>query len=70
MMPVLIALALQPQGEDYVVLPPSPFSEGDLALFISFVVILGVVFSFDMIRTWWETNQWRRDARRRRRDLR
>ena len=30
--------------------------------------IVAAVFGFDMIRTWWETNQWRRDARRRRRE--
>jgi hypothetical protein len=26
------------------------------------------VFGFDMLRTWWNTNQWRREARRRRRE--
>lgn len=63
-----LALALQPAGEDYVVLPPNPLSEGDLVLFGAVVLILGVVFFFDMIRTWWTTNQWRRDARRQRRE--
>ncbi len=66
MMLALFALALQPPGEDYAVLPTSPFSEGDLALFITFVIILAAVFSFDMIRTWWETNQWKREGRRKR----
>jgi hypothetical protein len=63
----LMALVLQPEDGEA---PPSTVSEGDVVLFASFVVILALVFGFDMIRTWWETTRWRRDARRRRRDLR
>jgi hypothetical protein len=29
---------------------------------------VAAVFGFDMLRTWWNTNQWRREARRRRRE--
>jgi hypothetical protein len=64
---VLLALALQPAEEEYAVLPRSPLSEGDVLLFAGFIAILAVVFGFDMIRTWWETTQWKRDARRKRR---
>ena len=69
MMLAPFALALQPPADDYVELPSSPFSEGDLALFITLVVILVVVFSFDMIRTWWETTRWKREGRRKGRKL-
>jgi hypothetical protein len=65
----LVALALQPDDEP-AVLPSNPLSEGDVLVFLAFVIIIAIVFSFDMIRTWWETNRWRRDARRRRRDMR
>ena len=63
----LIALALQPDDAD---VPQSAVGEGDIILFASFVVILALVFGFDMARTWWETTRWRRDARRRRREIR
>ena len=66
---VLLALALQPPADDYVVLPSSPLSEGDVILFAVFIVILAVVFGYDMVRTWWETNRWKRDARRKRRQM-
>jgi hypothetical protein len=65
----LVALTLQPD-EEPVVLPSSPFSDGDLVLVAAFVILILVVFGYDMLRTWWNTNQWRRDARRRRRPLR
>jgi hypothetical protein len=64
----LISLVLQP--DEPVVVPSNPLSDGDLAIFAAFVVIIAAVFGFDMFRTWWDTNQWRRDARRRRRELR
>ena len=63
----LIALALQPEDGE---VPQSTVGEGDVILFASFVVILALVFGFDMARTWWETTRWRRDARRRRREIR
>ena len=69
MNPPLIALVLQPDDEP-APLPHSPLSEGDLLIGVAFVVIIAAVFGFDMIRTWWETNEWRREARRRRRELR
>ena len=65
----MVGWAPTPPGEDYVVLPQSPLSEGDLLLFLGFILILAVVFGFDMLRTWWETNRWRRDARRKRRQM-
>jgi hypothetical protein len=63
----LVALTLQPEDAEA---PGSPLSEGDVILFGAFVVIVAVVFGFDMARTWWETTRWRRDARRRRREIR
>lgn len=65
----LIALTLQPD-EEPVVLPSNPLSQGDTVLFVAFILIVAIVFGIDMVRTWWETNQWKRDARRRRRDQR
>jgi hypothetical protein len=53
-----------------VTLPPSPFSDGDLVVFVRFVVVVAAGFGFDMVRTWWETSQWKREARRRRKDMR
>jgi hypothetical protein len=66
----VLALSLQPGTEELVTLPPSPFSDGDFLVFAAFVVIVAAVFGFDMLRTWWETNQWKRDARRRRKEMR
>ena len=64
-----IALTLQPDDEPAVI-PSSPLSEGDVVVFVVFIVLLAVVFGFDIVRTWWSTNEWRRDARRRRREPR
>ncbi|HEY2904676.1 MAG TPA: hypothetical protein VGJ29_02190 [Vicinamibacterales bacterium] len=64
----LVALTLQP--EDDPVPPASPFSDGDIAVFAAFIVIIAAVLGFDMIRTWWNTNEWRRRPRRRRRPVR
>jgi hypothetical protein len=64
----LFALVLQP--EEPVVLPPNPLSEGDVLLFVVFVLVVAAAFGFDMARTWWETNEWKRDARKRRREQR
>ena len=66
----LIALTLQPDEPPAEGPPPSPFADGDFLLFALFVVVVGGVFGFDMMRTWWETNRWKRDARRRRREMR
>ena len=62
----LVALTLQP--DEGAVLPSNPLSDGDTMVFAAFVVIIAAVFGFDMLRTWWNTNQWRREARRRRRE--
>ncbi|MGH7488032.1 MAG: hypothetical protein ACRD2I_07835 [Vicinamibacterales bacterium] len=67
-MTLLLALALQP--EELSDLPSNPLSEGDLLLIAAFVLLIAGVLGFDMVRTWWDTNKWRRDARRRRRHLR
>jgi hypothetical protein len=48
----------------------SPLSDGDVIVFVAFIVIVGMVFGFDMARTWWATTRWRREARRRRREIR
>jgi hypothetical protein len=68
-MSCLVALTLQPEDEP-ASMPQSAITDGDLAIAATFAIIIAVVFGFDLVRTWWETNQWRRDARRRRRDLR
>ena len=65
-----LALTLQPAEEEYVVLPPSPFSEGDLLIFGGFVVIVAIVLGFDTLKIWWTANRWKRDERRRRRMMR
>ena len=63
----LLLFALQPEEN---VLPPSPISDADIVLLVAFVLVVGAVFAFDLIRTWWDTNAWKRDARRRRREQR
>jgi hypothetical protein len=62
----LVALTIQPDDD----IAPSPLSEGDLLIGAVFIGVIVLVFGFDMMRTWWQTNAWRRDARRRRRELR
>jgi hypothetical protein len=63
-----VALTLaDPEPEEPEFIPKSPIGEGEILIFAAFAVVIGGVFAFDMIRTWWETNRWRRDARRRRR---
>ena len=64
----LTALLLQP--EEPVVIPTNPLSEGDILLLVVFVLVVASAFGFDMVRTWWETNRWKRDARKRRREMR
>ena len=65
----LVALTLQPE-DDLAPIPPSPLNDGDVAVFAAFIVIIAAVLGFDMIRTWWNTNEWRRRPRRRRRPVR
>jgi hypothetical protein len=65
----LVALLLQPDDEPTDA-PVSPVSEGDILILGAFAIVVGIVFGFDLLRTWWDTNEWRRDARRRRRELR
>jgi len=64
----LVALTLQPDDDPGP--PASPLSDGDVAIFAAFIVIVASVLLFDMIRTWWNTNEWRRRPRRRRRPAR
>ena len=59
--------ALLSQGEDAPLVSLSP---GESTLLVAFFGIIGGVFAVDMLRTWWETNRWRRDERRRRRQFR
>jgi hypothetical protein len=61
------ALLLQPEDDG-----PAPLlglSSGEATLLVAFVAIIGGVFAIDMFRTWRETNQWRREERKRRRQL-
>jgi hypothetical protein len=69
MMGPLVAFSLQPE-EDPGSHSASSFSDGDMAIVGAFAILAVAVFGFDLWRTWWDTNQWRRDARRRRRELR
>jgi len=64
---ILFALRLQP--EEGALLPSNPFSDGDHVVLIAFIVVIGLVFGFEMFRTWWSTTEWRREAKRRRREL-
>jgi hypothetical protein len=64
----LVALTLQPDDDPGP--PANPLSDGDVAIFAAFIVIVASVLLFDMIRTWWNTNEWRRRPRRRRRPAR
>jgi hypothetical protein len=61
---LLFALAVQPEEE--VVAAPL-LSAGEVELIIGLALMIGSVFALDMVRTWWETNRWRREERRRRR---
>jgi hypothetical protein len=64
----IVALALQPDEEPNA--NHGPLSDGDLVVAAVFAIVVVGVLGFDLVRTWWQTNQWRRDARRRRRELR
>ena len=63
-MNLLVALAWQPEE------PPTPLSQGNAIVFGAFLLIVVIVFGYDMARTWWESNEWKRDARRRKREMR
>ena len=62
-----VALLLQP--EDVEPPPLVNLSQGEIGLLVAFIVVIVAVFAIDMFRTWWETNRWRREERRRRREL-
>ena len=65
----LLALTLQPEDPENLI-PHRPLSDGDVIVLVAFIVIVGLVFGFDMARTWWQSTRWRREARRRRREIR
>jgi hypothetical protein len=66
--PTYVALTLaDPDADEPDFIPKSPIGEGEIRILLAFALVIGAVFAFDMIRTWWETTRWRRDARRRRR---
>jgi hypothetical protein len=64
---LLFALVLQPEIGPLPI-PRNPLSNGDV--FAAFIVIIASVLGFDMLRTWWNTNEWRRRPRRKRRPAR
>ena len=67
--PAYIALTLaDPEPDEPEFIPKSPIGESEMYLLLAFGAAVIGVFAFDMIRTWWETNRWRREARRRRRE--
>jgi hypothetical protein len=62
---ITMALFFQPEdGEDA---NPSPSFNLGSSVFVLLAVAIAAIFAFDMIRTWWQTNEWRREARRPRR---
>jgi hypothetical protein len=65
-----VALLLQPDGSGDTMASWSPFDHGEVEIIIALCFAIAGIFAFDMIRTWRETNRWKREARRRRRDLR
>ena len=64
---VTLALFLQPEQGEPVDDGPPFISEIGSPLFILVVTLVGAIFAFDLIRTWWQTNEWRREQRRQRR---
>jgi hypothetical protein len=66
----ILAFALRFQPDEPELIPHNPLSENDHLVLIAFLAVIGVVFAFEMLRTWRSTTEWRREARRRRRELR
>ena len=62
-----LAMFLQPEQEDAVDDRPPFVSEIGSPLFVLIVAVIAAIFAFDVIRTWWQTNEWRRERRRQRR---
>ena len=64
---LLFALSLDPDEAELI--PRNPLSDGDHLVLIAFIAIVGMALGYELFRTWWNTNEWRREARRRRREL-
>ena len=64
----IVTLALFFQPEEGAVDDRAPFvSEMGSPLFILIIALIAAIFAFELIRTWWQTNEWRREQRRQRR---
>ena len=64
----ILLFALRFQPDDPELIPASPFSDGDHLILLAFIAVVALVFGFEMLRTWRNTTEWRREARRRRRE--
>jgi hypothetical protein len=63
---ITLALFLQPPADDAD--DSLPFiSDIGSPLFIVIAALIAVVVVFDLLRTWWQTNEWRRRTRDQRR---
>jgi hypothetical protein len=63
----VITLALFYQPEDTDVPDVAPASDFGMSVFVLLAVSIAAIFAFDVLRTWWQTNEWRRELRRPRR---
>ena len=63
----IITMALFYQPEDADVPESAPTSAFGTTAFVVLGVSIAAIFAFDVIRTWWQTNEWRRELRRPRR---
>ena len=63
----IITMALFFQPEDAEDADPGPSSDLGSSVFVLLAASIAAIFAFDVIRTWWQTNEWRREARRPRR---
>jgi hypothetical protein len=62
------ALVIEPSSDDPGDNNAPPFiSEIGSPLFVLIVTVIAAVFLVDVVRTWWQTNEWRRSQPRQRR---
>jgi hypothetical protein len=64
---ITLALFLQPPGDDDADDAVPFVSEIGSPLFIVIAAFIALVVVFDLLRTWWQTNEWRRSTRHQRR---
>jgi hypothetical protein len=64
---ITLALFLQQPADDASDDAPPFISEIGSPLFMVIAAFIAVVVVFDLVRTWWQTNEWRRNTRHQRR---